>query len=220
VARKTRSEQRFERYLESRGLEFQFEPDLGTHSQPDYKVSVGQVDAIVEVKEFATTWLSDRLSSIGSTTALRPTRAVRKRITRAAEQLAELAGTGASLVIVISNPLQADVDLDPERVWASSYFDGGPLQDNRADHISAVAILHRRTAAQEFAEENVRRWGPLRAMVMAARADKQQSAPDGETLCVTVLPTQSAVAVPLPEGLFSGPSDSVWRPAAGRSRVS
>jgi hypothetical protein len=214
VPQKTASEKRFERYLQSRNLDFQFEPDLGTHFQPDYKVSVGGAVTIVEVKEFKTTWLSDRLSSIGSVQASRPTAAVRKRVRRAARQLVELADEALPLVIVISNPLQADVDLDPERVWASLYFDGGPLEGNRADHVSAVVILHRRTAAQELATENVRRWGPMRALLAAARLDEEGTVPEEETLYVTVLPTLSAIAAPLPDELFNGPADSVWRPPA------
>jgi hypothetical protein len=135
MPRKTPSEQRFERYLEAQGHAFEFEPDLGTHFKPDYKVLLGATGVVVEVKEFKTNWLTERLSPIGAADARRPTRAVRKGVRRAVEQVGELAGHGLPLVIVVSNPHQADVDLDPERVWATLYYDDGPLQDNRADHV-------------------------------------------------------------------------------------
>jgi len=54
---KTRSEKRFERYLNDRGVGFEYEPDLGTSFKPDYRVFVGDTEAICEVKEFATNWL-------------------------------------------------------------------------------------------------------------------------------------------------------------------
>jgi hypothetical protein len=214
MPRKTRSEKRLERYLEAQGHAFEFEPDLGTHFKPDYKVALAATDIVVEVKEFKTNWLTERLSSIGSTDAGRPTRAVRKGVRRAVEQLSELAGRGLPLVIVVSNPHQADVDLDPERVWATLYYDDGPLQDNRADHVSAIAILQRRTAAQDWSEENVCRLGPLEALRVAVRAHREGTVPEGETLYVTVLPTLSRKAAPLPPELFGGDRDTVWRPPA------
>jgi hypothetical protein len=212
MPRKTASEERFESYLQARGLPFVFEPDLGTHFNPDYEVAVGGTDVICEVKEFKTTWLSDRVSSIGSVDAGRPTRAVRIRVERAAEQLAELAGSGLPLAVVLANPHQADVDLDPERVWAALYYDDGPLEGGRADHVSAIVILHRRTAEQQWAEENVRRLGPVEALRIAIRAERERTVPEGETLYVTVLPTQSATAVSLPAGLFDDAENTVWQP--------
>jgi hypothetical protein len=213
MPRKTASEKRFERYLQARGLPFVFEPALGTHFNPDYEVNVDGRAVICEVKEFKTTWLSDRLSSIGSVDAGRPTQAVRKRVERAVEQLAELAGRGLALAVVLANPHQADVELDPERVWAALNYDDGPLQDGRADHVSAIVILHRRTAEQQWAEENVRRLGPAEALRAAIRAEREGTVPEGETLYVTVLPTQSATAVPLPAGLFAAAADTVWQPS-------
>jgi hypothetical protein len=218
MPRKTPSEQRFERYLEAQGHAFEFEPDLGTHFKPDYKVLLASTDVVVEVKEFETNWLTERLSAIGAADAGRPTRAVRKGVRRAIEQVGELAGRGLPLVIVVSNPHQADVDLDPERVWATLYYDDGPLQDNRADHVSAIAILHRRTAVQDWSEENVRRLGPLEALRVALRADSEGTAPEGETLYVTVLPTLSETATPLPAELFAGEADTVWRPPPAHAR--
>lgn len=212
MPRKTDSEKRFERYLQAHCHAFEYEPDLGTHFNPDYRVRVDGTDVVVEVKEFKTNWLTERLSSIGSTDAGRPTRAVRKGVRRAVEQLSELTDSGLPLVIVISNPHQADVDLDPERVWAMLYHDDGPLEANRADYVSTVAILHRRTAEQEWADENVRRLGPVEALRVAARAEQEGTVPEGETLYVTVLPTLSPTAVPLPAQLFAGADDAVWQP--------
>src|SRR5436190_19940310 len=74
MPRKTPSEQRFERYLEAQGHAFEFEPDLGTHFKPDYKVLLPAIDVVVEVKEFKTNWLTERLSPIGAADAGRPTR--------------------------------------------------------------------------------------------------------------------------------------------------
>jgi hypothetical protein len=210
---KTRSERRFERYLTGRGLRFEYEPDLGISFRPDYRVFGGDTETICEVKEFATHWLTDRISSIGSAGMDQVTRAVRKRVRRAAEQLADLAPRELPLVVVLSNPQQADVDLDPQVVWAGLYDDAGPMARGRADHISAVAILERRTAAQDWAEENVRRHrNPLDALLAAFRADEEGTVPEGERLFVTVLPTISASAAALPSSLFAGPEDTIWRP--------
>jgi hypothetical protein len=212
VPPKTASERRFERYAHAQGVPFVFEPDLGTHSNPDYQLTVGGSDVVCEVKEFKTTWLSGWLSPIGSADAGRSTQAVRTRVRRGAEQLAELAGQGMPLAIVLANPHQADVDLEPERVWAALYYDDGPLENNRADHVSAIVILHRRTAEQEWAEDNVRRLGPLEALRAAIRAEREGTTPRDETLYVTVLPAASPAAVALPAGVFDGPDDTVWRP--------
>jgi hypothetical protein len=54
---KTRSEKRLERYLNDRGLGFEYEPDLGISFKPDYRIFSGETEAICEVKEFATNWL-------------------------------------------------------------------------------------------------------------------------------------------------------------------
>lgn len=104
MPRKTPSEQRFERYLQAQGHPFEFEPELGTHFKPDYKVLLTATDVVVEVEEFKTNWLTERLSPIGTADAGRPTRAVRKGVRRASEQVGELAGSGPPLVIVVSNP--------------------------------------------------------------------------------------------------------------------
>ena len=215
---KTRSEKRFERYLNDRGVGFEYEPDLGTSFKPDYRVFVGDTEAICEVKEFATNWLTDRLSSIGSAGMDQVTRAVRKRVRRAAEQLADLAPRDdLPLVVVLSNPQQADVDLDPQVVWAGLYDEAGPLARNRADHVSAVVILERRTAAQDWAEENVRQHkNPLDALLAAFRADEEGTVPEGERLFVTVLPTISTSAAPLPSTLFAGDEDTICRPGTAR----
>ena len=212
MPRRTASERRFERYLQAQGLVFEFEPDLGTRARPDYRVTANGVNVICEVKEFKTTWLSDRISSIGVVDARRPTLPVRNRVERAAEQLAPLAGRGLPLVIVLSNPHQADVDLDPERVWASLYYDGGPLESHAADHITAIAILRRRTEEQRWAEENVRRLGPLEALRVAVEAEREGTVPQGETIFVSLLRTESPTASQLPRGLFEGPDDEAWSP--------
>jgi len=98
MPRKTKSEEKLERYFEGVRLAFRFEPDLGTHFKPDYTVTVEGTDVVVEVKEFKTNWLTQRLSSIGAAHAGQPLWAVRRRVERAAEQLAELAGRGMPLV--------------------------------------------------------------------------------------------------------------------------
>jgi hypothetical protein len=82
-----------------------------------------------------------------------------------------------------------------------------------------VAILERRTAAQDWAEENVRQHkNPLDALLAAFRADEEGTVLDGERLFVTVLPTSSTSATPVPSGLFAGEEDTIWRPGAGGER--
>lgn len=133
---------------------------------------------------------------------------------RAARQLDDLP-RGLPLVIVLSNPAQADVDLDPWVVWGGLYDESGPLAGNRADHVSAVAILGRRSAAQDWAEEKVRAYeDPADALAASLQAEADGTLPEGERLFMTVLPTVSAAAAPLPPNLFAGPDDRVWRGGA------
>jgi hypothetical protein len=55
---------------------------------------------------------------------------------------------------------------------------------------------------------------PLDALLAAFRAEEEGTVPTGERLFVTVLPTLSATAVPVPPTLFAGSDDMLWQPPA------
>jgi hypothetical protein len=61
------SEQWFESYAIERGLDGagDHQPDLGGTAKPDFRVSSGSLSAIVEVKEFETSYLDRALKEAG-----------------------------------------------------------------------------------------------------------------------------------------------------------
>jgi hypothetical protein len=123
---KTAADERFEACLDDHEVAYLYEPDwralfgVETEANPDYLVEPDGARSICEVKQFETTRIRDRFSPGHRGGVLGPQEvfgAVRWAMTNTArEQLLPFAGLGVPLVIVLANPLGADVMLDDEHV--------------------------------------------------------------------------------------------------------
>jgi hypothetical protein len=188
VSGRNDSEVWFERYAAEHGLEGgdEHQPDLGggtDAAQPDFRVRKGDSSAIVEVKEFETSVLDQRLKEAGprnvvmldaeselSTTRNKLEKAVKK-------QLRPYRHLGEPLIVCLANPNGIWVDLDSDDVLAAmngdpayvfsvnsetgeavndAHFqltDNGSFVDSHR-YVSAVMTLHRGSLAAEA----VQRW--------------------------------------------------------------
>lgn len=194
AGRRTESEQRFERYLDAHGYSYEYEPDLGSSTRPDYRIERDGTAAICEVKEFHKDPLEKR-GSIGALSDHEVYGAVRGAVQHAARQLKPLVGTGLPLVVVVSNPKGVSVFLEVDDVISALYGnpliqfrldnDGGFLEEpvmvhgkdgrlrNKHSYISAFLILHRGTLERDWTNE---RWREMqRAMKEAGtRAGRER----------------------------------------------
>lgn len=177
------SEQWFESYATERGLDGadDHQPDLGGTAEPDFRVSRGDLSAIVEVKEFETSYLDRALKAGGSrnvviTGAEQELSTVRHKIGKAAKlQLRPYVDRGEPLIVCLANPRGVWVNLDSDEVLAAMYGDPGFVFDvdaatgeavndvrfqfgrngafvDRHRYVSAVMTLHRGTYAAEVTE--------------------------------------------------------------------
>jgi hypothetical protein len=180
-----RSEVWFARYATEHGLEGadRHQPDLGGTAEPDFRVQRDGATAIVEVKEFETSVLHQRLKEAGprnvvTLDAETELATIRHKLGKAAKkQLRPYAERGEPLVICLANPNGIWVDLDADDVLAAMYGDPaytfhvdtatGAAVDNARfkfdrngtfvdshRYVSAVLTLHRGTLAAEA----VTRW--------------------------------------------------------------
>lgn len=123
---KTPGDEFFESYCALNGYLAEYDPNwrerfgVDTAKNPDYLIDRASDGAIVEVKQFETTRVTDRLLA-------EPRRAVRwtedessatlrSAVRYAAEQLAPFAPVGAPLVAALTNALHADVSFDADDV--------------------------------------------------------------------------------------------------------
>lgn len=247
-AKRTLSEVRFESYLSEHGYVFEHEPDLGVPKRPDYLISEAATGAhgVVEIKEFTTTRITERLHKGGGTAALSPKEvygAVRGAVDAAARQLRDLAKQERPLVIALANPHFADVHLDVEHVLEALY--GNPAYSIPIDRetgaaagegehflsrdgvltvnhqfISAVLIVHERQLAQDWADAEIKKFDDAWDFLQhAVEARKRGEAPEGSRRFITVIHTIAAAqgkAVALPGEFFSGPDDRAWTFDAAR----
>jgi hypothetical protein len=246
MSSRTASEDRFESYLGEHGYTFQHEPDLGIAKRPDYLISRAGIEAVCEVKQFATTVMRDRLGGIGRGAGMLSSKqvfgTVRNQLDAAARQLKPLGGEQRPLVVVLSNPLHADVRLTPGDVISAMYGnptvgftidnetgelisgssilagDDGALSAKHA-YISAVVTLHERDREQDWADETVQRFEKAEEFLRYANdARNRGEVPEGMRRWVHVFHTLSACegeAVRLPEEFFDGPDDRVWSVSNG-----
>ena len=255
---KTRSELWLERYAAEHGLaggENQH-PDLGGEGRrPDYRLRRDQSAAIVEVKEFDSTYLDTALKSAGPrmTRTLDPAQeleSIRRRIRRASPTLRDHEGRGEALIACLANPkglwlnlgaedMQAAMHGDPgvrfvvdpktgEQVgkfW-SEYGRNGAFAD-RHRYVSGVMTVHRGTLADEavrrWEDDNRHRWASIEGRIergvaaLKARHDpalREAEGVEGDFHYVRVYESKWVVlgeAVPIPENLFTGSRDEVWR---------
>lgn len=148
------AEQRFSAYLDSHGYTWSHEPDyraeLGLDSAlattPDFLIARNGHRAIAEVRQFETSHISRRLQKSGGYAVLGPQEVygpLRSAIWEKAQQLRPYAEAGLPLLIVLANPLLADVMLDEHHVvaamWGNPGFvipidtaSGGPVEGQAA----------------------------------------------------------------------------------------
>jgi hypothetical protein len=132
---RTAAEERFETYLSEHGYQFAYEPDVGSIERPDYLVSRDGLEAVCEVKQFETSVIGDRLEMMGGSGSMSPKHifgATRGQLDAAARQLKPLASDTRPLVVVLSNSLQADVDLSRRRVISAMYGNPASISPSTA----------------------------------------------------------------------------------------
>jgi hypothetical protein len=183
------AERWLERYLRDHGYEYEYEPDLGVSTRPDFLVERNGVEVVCEVKGFETpTPLERRLAGTEQPVMVSADEEygpMRGAVREAARQLKPLAGSDWPLVVVLANPMGFWVQLNIERLVEAMYGnpgyagrfnpDQGQVEDFqfvygrdgrfRNDHpyISAVAILHERALAREHYDEWRAKWKETRA---------------------------------------------------------
>lgn len=227
----------FERYLSTQGYAYEFEPDLGIQTNPDYVVSHGAARIICEVKSF-----DQQAPSAGKSISYRTMeevlRPVRNQISSAARQLKPLAGAGMPLVVVLTNPRDCRVPLSPVEVMSAMYGDltavgvlgpAGVTEDmrqvadrngklsNQHGYISAVVVVRVRRHADAWAEswlEQHRGDFPNTNDRREAFVRAMDQAPTGEDASVDVFETVSSSAARLPRSIFAGSMDNWWRPTS------
>lgn len=130
------AEQRFAAYLDAHDYIWSHEPDYQAElglpappaTTPDFLIARGGSRAAGEVRQFETTRIRDRLAKSGGLGALSPQEvygSLRSGMWEKAEQLRPLAGAGVPLIVVLANPLNADVMLDPHHVQAAMWGNPG-----------------------------------------------------------------------------------------------
>jgi hypothetical protein len=113
-------------YLAEHDVNWRERFGVDTEKNPDYLIDRVGDRAIVEVKHFETTRVTERLLA-ESGRAVWWTQAesfgtIQSAVRYAAEeQLAQFAGLGIPLVVALTNPLQADVSFDPEDVVSALF---------------------------------------------------------------------------------------------------
>ena len=123
---KTAADERFEAYLVDHGIPYEYEPPwqerLGVSADvnPDFLIDSAGARVVAEVKQFQTTHITDRLTRSGGVATLGDREVfghLRAKMTDTArEQLLPFAGVGVPLVVVLANPLGADVNMDFDHV--------------------------------------------------------------------------------------------------------
>jgi hypothetical protein len=130
------AEQRFVAYLEDHGYAWKHEPDYQAElelpqpltTKPDFLIERGGSRAVGEVRQFETTHIRDRLAKSSGYAALSPQEvygSLRSGMFEKAKQLRPLAGAGVPLLVVLANPLGADVMLDAHHVQAAMWGNPG-----------------------------------------------------------------------------------------------
>lgn len=178
------AERWFERYLCAHGYEYDYEPDLGVSTRPDFLVRRGDVELVCEVKGFdQPTPLERRLRGTNQAVMISADEEygpMRRAVREAARQLKPLAGSEYPLTVVLANPMGYHVNLSLERLVEAMYGNPGLVgsfnaekgevenfrfelgRDGRLrnDHpyISAVAILRERSRADEYYNEWRTEW--------------------------------------------------------------
>jgi hypothetical protein len=176
------SEVWLERYAAEHGLEGgdDHQPDLDGSAEPDFRLTRGGSAAIVEVKEFESTYLDTTLKNVGprnvvTTDPEQELETIRRKVRKGAEQLREYQDRGEALVVALANPNHLYVGFDNHDVQAAMHGDigyvfaidprtGGAAEEGRFEHgrngvladrrryVSGVLTLHQGSLAREAIE--------------------------------------------------------------------
>ena len=130
---KTAGDELFERYLRDHGYDpGPHEPDLSGHEikkHPDYLPTRNGATAACEVEQFSAgaSRLEKRLATqrFVSASDKEVYGPICKRVSRAAEQLKPVTTLGIPLIVVLTNPEGAFIDLSVEHVLAALYGNPG-----------------------------------------------------------------------------------------------
>jgi hypothetical protein len=146
----------FEDYCDLNGYLWTYEPRLRSSTAPDYLIDRAGDRAVVEVKHFTVTQQLERLMAApGRALFVKSTVGnLQSAVREGGEQLRPCAGLELPLVIVLTNPLDTDVDLDRDDVVSALLGRTALLVD--LDHPGQeqtvysgenAAVLHRTAAA-------------------------------------------------------------------------
>jgi hypothetical protein len=164
------AETRFAAYLDAHGYSWAFEPDYQDafglseqpRTEPDFLIWRTESRAVCEVRQFETTRLRDALNRAGGHSSSVDPRLVygslRSGIREKAEQLRPFAELRVPLIVVLANPLAADVMLDSRHVTAAMF--GNPSVRFQVD--SSTGGLAADTAMRVVLED----YGVFRSPVM------------------------------------------------------
>lgn len=230
-------EELFDQYLAANGYEVVArEPGLGTAKRPDRLIRAAQHKVVVEIKSFNPEPLpsADGPHYDLQTLTLKK---VHDKISEAAKQLKNI--DGYPLVVVLTNPMDAPLPLEPtlmtqvlygdlevvngadgSKQWRFGrngrlYVDGvnGPSRGNHA-HVSAVCVLQKLPAeaavTTSWMQQNAADFpNPLAAYVEALARVRPEDR-SGSALRLDVFETVSRAAHRLPREVFAGRFDSRW----------
>jgi hypothetical protein len=236
----------FARWLDERRYAYDFEPDWGVETCPDFRVTIGSEFVAVELESIAG-WgmFADlQVGELGSRPMAQALKPMRHKIRAAAQQLKPLAGSGMPLVVAIANPDNRPVAFTAELLIAAMYGDPAyeiaedPSQDrmllgrngkltNDHPYVSAVMLVREESAAAAAAsrwfDDNRENFETAEAMIAAARQMEADGAFGSATwVAIDLVDTVSDVAAPIPTAFSLGPDDRRWRPTddgAGLQRV-
>ncbi|MGI8329278.1 hypothetical protein ACRYCC_04890 [Actinomadura scrupuli] len=238
------AEQWFNRYLDDRGYTFQEKPDPGGARRAGRLVQAGDRPVLCEVTAFTADGRFEDIAvpEIGAeeilvgepvardlTETLQP---IREQISAAASAgLRRWKDKDGPLVLVLADPMDKPIPLEPSLVVAAMYGDpedarpaaGEPAwvagekgrMTARYPSVSAVAVLRLRTYAQDWVDAwisaNSHAYSSAAQMLTAIRR-YDHAAPDGDYVVLDVFETLSPEAVPLPRDIFNGPRDARYGP--------
>lgn len=242
--KKTESEKWMAEYLESHGYVYEFEREFGDLTKPDYRIERDGISAICEVKEFKTSGLMKYMDDAPGRFVIRDTKdillPVRTQIKAAARQLKPYKEMKVPLVVILSNPLNAWVDLDDHSVISAMYGDpqivlsknevgeiisshqtgrNGKLT-NHHKHISAIVVLKRQFIGKSV--EDVLPLKPVNSGFSLQTEPKTLQAQPKDTYsteysyCCSVIENLSSECTPVPMSIFNGENDSRWRIIEGQ----
>jgi hypothetical protein len=191
---KTAADERFAAYLVDHAIAYEYEPPwrerLGVSAQvePDFLIEPEGAQVVAEVKQFETRHITDRPGRGGTLAPQKVFGHVRAKMTQAArEQLLPFAEVGVPLIVVLANPLGADVMLDDYHVMhailgnpkvtftvgsdappddpgehiAEDYGAFVAVTDdgliNYHSHVSAVVVVHERAHETDWIKQRLRR---------------------------------------------------------------